>query len=106
MVSIKDASAHYSPLEYIILRFNGLDQRLQRELELMAMVMEGLQGSENRVRYDIIGHSGENPHIPFVKRDLPPNNEKKRLQVLEVHNSHFFENFNIYLFKFTVLALI
>ena len=50
----------------------------------MAMVMEGLQGSENRVRYDIIGHSGEDPHISFVNRDIPPDNEKKRLDVLEV----------------------
>ena len=48
------------------------------------MVMEGLQGSDNRVRYDIIGHSGEDPHIPFVNRDIPPDNEKKRLDVLEV----------------------
>ena len=68
----------------LLVRFNGLDQRLQRELELMAMVMEGLQGSESRVRYDIIGHSGENPHISFVNRDMPPDNEKKRLEVLEV----------------------
>ncbi|KAL5256307.1 hypothetical protein ACHWQZ_G011506 [Mnemiopsis leidyi] len=69
-------------------RFNGLDQRLQRELELMAMVMEGLQGSDNRVRYDIIGHSGEDPHIPFVNRDIPPDNEKKRLDVLEEMHAH------------------
>ena len=53
---------------------------------MMAMVMEGLHGSESRVRYDVIGHSGEHPHIPFVKRDLPPDNEKKRLQVLEVRD--------------------
>ena len=51
----------------------------------MAMVMEGLHGSEHRVRYEIIGHSGENPHISFVKSDLPPDNEKKRLEVLEVN---------------------
>ena len=50
----------------------------------MAMVMEGLHGSESRVRYDIIGHSGEDPHISFVNRDMPPDNEKKRLDVLEV----------------------
>ena len=45
----------------------------------MAMVMEGLHGSESRVRYDVIGHSGESPDIPFVGRDLPPADEKQRL---------------------------
>ena len=50
----------------------------------MAMVMEGLEGSESRLKYDIIGHSGESSSIQFVKRGVRPSNEKERLKVLEV----------------------
>ena len=69
---------------YVLFRFNSLDQRLQRELEVIAMVMEGLHQAEARVKYDIIGHSGENPEIVFSPRNNPPQNENDRLKILEV----------------------
>ena len=50
----------------------------------MVMVMEGLDGAHQRVRYDVVGHSGEDPHIPFLSRDTPPANERERLQLIEV----------------------
>merc|ERR1719270_590490 len=47
-------------------RFNGHDQRLERMMESSLMVMEAFEGHEDKFTYDIVGHSGEEPAIPFV----------------------------------------
>lgn len=39
-------------------RFNGLDNRLQRELESIVLVMEAFDGYEEKFKYEIVGHSG------------------------------------------------
>lgn len=65
-------------------RFNGYDQRLERELEAIVMVMEAFEGFESRVEYDIIGHSGESHSIPFVHHKNPPKDPKSRLDVIKV----------------------
>lgn len=65
-------------------RFNGYDQRLDRELEAVVMVMEAFEGFEKRVRYDIVGHSGESKCIPFVDVKNPPNDPKMRLNAIRV----------------------
>ena len=62
-------------------RFNGHDQRLERMLESALMVMEALYGFDDRFKYDIVGHSGEDNNIPFVLASKAPENEKQRLQV-------------------------
>lgn len=67
-------------------RFNGYDQRLDRELEAVVMVMEAFEGFEKRVRYDIVGHSGEGKCIPFVDVKNPPNDAKARLNTIRVCN--------------------
>lgn len=67
-----------------ILRFNGYDGRLDRELEAVVLVMEAFEGFENKLQYDIIGHSGESPSIPFVKMQEPPKNNKEKLDVIRV----------------------
>ena len=36
-------------------RFNGVDNRLERELESVLMVMEAFEGFESKIKYDIIG---------------------------------------------------
>jgi len=69
-------------------RFNGHDQRLERMLESCLMVMEGLQGYTERIKYDIVGHSGEDNDIPFVGVAKPPENEKERLKVLKEMHAH------------------
>ena len=65
-------------------RFNGFDGRLDRELEAVTMVMEAFQGFEQRVQYDVVGHSGETHQLQFVDHKYPPTNEKMRLQVIKV----------------------
>lgn len=69
---------------FICFRFNSYDGRLDRELEAVIMVMEAFQGFENRIQYDIVGHSGEAPSIPFVDKMHPPANNKERLDILRV----------------------
>ena len=69
-------------------RFNGHDQRLERMMESALMVMEALEGYSERIRYDIIGHSGEESDLPFVRLGNEPKNERDRLQVLRNMHAH------------------
>ncbi|RZC39738.1 von Willebrand factor A domain-containing protein 8 [Asbolus verrucosus] len=69
-------------------RFNGYDGRLDRELEAAVLVMEAFQGFEDKIQYDIIGHSGEDVSIPFVKLKEPPKNNKERLDVIRKMHAH------------------
>ena len=62
-------------------RFNGHDQRLERMLESCLMVMEALEGYSERIKYDIVGHSGEDNDIPFVPILKAPENDMERLKV-------------------------
>ena len=62
-------------------RFNGHDQRLERMLESCLMVMEALEGYSERIKYDIVGHSGEDNDIPFVPILKAPDNDMERLKV-------------------------
>jgi hypothetical protein len=69
-------------------RFNGHDQRLQRMMESTLMVMEGLEGFGDRIKFDISGHSGEDNDIPFVSHMKTPENNKERLKVLKDMHAH------------------
>ena len=70
-------------------RFNGYDQRLNRMLQAICMVMESFDGiPEEKVVYDIVGHSGETPCMPFVTFDSRPQNEKDYLKVLRNMHAH------------------
>lgn len=48
------------------------------------MVMEAFEGFETRVRYDIVGHSGESRNIPFVNEKKPPADSNARLETIKV----------------------
>lgn len=65
-------------------RFNSYDGRLDRELEAVVLVMEAFEGFQDKIQYDIFGHSGDTPQIEFVNRKLPPKNNKERLDVIRV----------------------
>lgn len=65
-------------------RFNGYDGRLDREMEACVMVMEAFSGYEGKFQYDIVGHSGDDYNIVFVKHTQPPANNKRRLEVIKV----------------------
>lgn len=65
-------------------RFNSYDGRLERELEAVVLLMEAFQGFEDKIKYDIMGHSGDAHDIRFVVADSPPTNDMQRLQVIRV----------------------
>eukprot|EP00092_Neocalanus_flemingeri_P037789 GFUD01041137.1.p1 GENE.GFUD01041137.1~~GFUD01041137.1.p1 ORF type:complete len:1900 (+),score=456.60 GFUD01041137.1:60-5702(+) len=69
-------------------RFNGHDQRLERMMEATLMVMEGLEGFGDRIKFDICGHSGEESDLPFVSHMKAPENNKERLKVLKEMSAH------------------
>ncbi|KAJ3102237.1 hypothetical protein HDU97_000673 [Phlyctochytrium planicorne] len=69
-------------------RFNGHDGRLTRCLETALMIMESLEGMEDKYRYDIVGHSGDSECIEFVPVGKPPKNELERLKVLQNMAAH------------------
>jgi hypothetical protein len=69
-------------------RFNGVDNRLERELESVLMVMEALKGFENKIMYDIVGHSGDSYSLRFVDSQAPPKNEAERLKILKTMLAH------------------
>ncbi|CAH1119198.1 unnamed protein product [Phaedon cochleariae] len=69
-------------------RFNSYDGRLDRELEAAVLVMEAFQGYEDKIKYDIIGHSGDEYNIVFVPRDRPPTNSKDMLEVIRTMHAH------------------
>lgn len=79
-------------------RFNGFDGRLDREMEAVVMVMEAFDGFEQRVKYDVVGHSGETHEIRFVDHKSPPANAKERLEVIKViHHIYYNILFVVYL---------
>ncbi|KAF9801629.1 hypothetical protein SFRURICE_012201 [Spodoptera frugiperda] len=61
-------------------RFNSYDGRLERSMEAVVLLTEALKGYEARIRYDMLGHSGEEHALQLVRLDRPPENEKERLQ--------------------------
>lgn len=69
-------------------RFNGYDGRLDRVMESALMLMEAFDGFEQKFKYDIIGHSGEDFKLEFTKGDTPPKNNKERLEILKVMHAH------------------
>jgi hypothetical protein len=69
-------------------RFEGYDGRLTRMLQATALVMEALDGMEDKFDYSIAGHSGDSNCIELVKFGNPPRNAKERLDVLETMIAH------------------
>lgn len=46
--------------------------------------MEAFDGFNDRVQYDIVGHSGETHQIQFVDHKNPPKDAKMRLETIKV----------------------
>ena len=40
------------------------------------------------LQFDIVGHSGDSPEIPFVSHDAPPKNNKERLDIMKQMHAH------------------
>uniref|UniRef100_A0A2A4JAX2 von Willebrand factor A domain-containing protein 8 n=1 Tax=Heliothis virescens TaxID=7102 RepID=A0A2A4JAX2_HELVI len=69
-------------------RFNSYDGRLERSMEAVVLLTEALKGYEARIRYDMLGHSGEEHALELVRVDRPPEDEKKRLQIIRTMHAH------------------
>ncbi|CAF3396834.1 unnamed protein product [Rotaria sp. Silwood1] len=69
-------------------RFNGVDNRLERQCECVLMFLESLSGFEHKFVYDIVGHSGDEHSIELVKKNQPPKNNKERLKLLKLMYTH------------------
>ncbi|KAG8186062.1 hypothetical protein JTE90_005415 [Oedothorax gibbosus] len=69
-------------------RFNGHDDRLQRQLESVVLVMEAFDKYQDKFKYEIVGHSGEEYNLEFSKFDRPPKNEKERLDLIRNMIAH------------------
>ncbi|XP_033322690.2 von Willebrand factor A domain-containing protein c12.2 [Megalopta genalis] len=69
-------------------RFNGYDGRLDREMEACVMVMEAFSGYEGKFQYDVVGHSGDEYDIVFVKHTQPPTDNRQRLGVIQMMHAH------------------
>ncbi|KJH40797.1 hypothetical protein DICVIV_13241 [Dictyocaulus viviparus] len=69
-------------------RFNGYDKRLQKSLEAALMVMISFEGKEDKIAYDVIGHSGDGPSINFITNGHYPKNNKERLDILKQMLAH------------------
>ena len=52
------------------------------------MLMEALAGLDHKYVYEIIGHSGETHHLPFVEFGMPPRNRRERLAVVNGMVNH------------------
>eukprot|EP00755_Sulcionema_specki_P015420 Sspe_Gene.9679::Locus_3257_Transcript_1_1_Confidence_1.000_Length_5642::g.9679::m.9679 len=61
--------------------FNSVDQRLDRSVEAAIMIMESLKGMEDRIEYEVIGHSGDDAAIELIPFGKPPMNKKERLEM-------------------------
>ncbi|XP_047029984.1 von Willebrand factor A domain-containing protein 8 [Helicoverpa zea] len=69
-------------------RFNSYDGRLERSMEAVVLLTEALKGYEARIRYDMLGHSGEEHALELVTVDRPPDNEKERLKIIRLMHAH------------------
>eukprot|EP01060_Flectonema_neradi_P023062 TRINITY_DN3129_c0_g2_i1.p1 TRINITY_DN3129_c0_g2~~TRINITY_DN3129_c0_g2_i1.p1 ORF type:complete len:1879 (+),score=356.83 TRINITY_DN3129_c0_g2_i1:191-5827(+) len=63
-------------------RFNSVDHRLDRSVEAAIMITESFKGTDDRIEYSMIGHSGDSPSIPLVEFGQPPQNKKERLETV------------------------
>ena len=96
-------------------RFQGMDQRLERMLQTLLLLMEALKvdgsshddNGNHLIEYSIVGHSGDGPKIPLVEfKKIKPNNEKEIFQILERVVAHTqFCNSGDYTLEATKLAV-
>ncbi|CAF4203208.1 unnamed protein product [Rotaria socialis] len=67
-------------------RFNGVDNRLERQCECVLMFLESLAGFEHKFTYDIVGHSGDEHSIELIRDEHESMAESKSINRLLVSN--------------------
>jgi hypothetical protein len=78
-----DADFSFLSLPSFLLQHTHSDLRLDRLCATVVMLMEALAGLEHKYTYEIVGHSGETHHLPFVEFGSPPRNSRERLHVVQ-----------------------
>jgi len=68
-------------------RFNGEDGRLDRMAQAVVMLMESLAGFDHKYCWNIVGHSGNGPELPFVEFGNPPKTRMQRASVVSAMTS-------------------
>lgn len=63
-------------------RFNGEDGRLDRMIQAIVMIMESLDSFDHKYAWNIVGHSGSGPDMPFAEFGNPPRSRAQRAQVV------------------------
>ena len=69
-------------------RFNGVDNRLERQCECVLMFLESVAGFEHTFVYDIVGHSGDEHSIDLVRKNQAPKNNKEQLKLIKLMYTH------------------
>jgi len=70
-------------------RFNGMDHRLERMIEVVLLIIESMPQESDLYDYAITGHSGDSSQIQFVDWGKEkPTNEKERFEVLQSMIAH------------------
>lgn len=69
-------------------RFNSQDQRLDRLVEALCMIVMALKGFESKISYGVIGHSGSSAVIPLIDFDHPPHSPAEILKVVKQMQLH------------------
>jgi hypothetical protein len=64
-------------------RFDSVDSRFGRSMEIAALIMEACWGMENKWDYCIVAHNGKMSCIDLVQYGKPPINGKERFRVLQ-----------------------
>jgi hypothetical protein len=82
LIFVVDASASME-------RFNGYDKRLDRTLDCLVMIMEALDGWEQKYAYEIVGHSGDQPAVELgAPLGRPPRSRADRWRLLRRVATH------------------
>ena len=70
-------------------RFQGMDQRLERMIEVVLLILESMPIDSHLYDYAITGHSGDSSQIKFVEwGNNKPQNEKERFEILQSMIAH------------------
>jgi len=70
-------------------RFNGMDHRLERMIEVVLLIMESIPSDSELYDYAITGHSGDSSSIKFIDWGKgKPINEKDRFEILQSMIAH------------------
>uniref|UniRef100_A0A915KL88 VWFA domain-containing protein n=1 Tax=Romanomermis culicivorax TaxID=13658 RepID=A0A915KL88_ROMCU len=69
-------------------RFNGYDHRLEKSLEATLMLMKSFEGFEDKIKFEIVGHSGEQPDVELSTLNNPPKDDSDRLKILKSMLAH------------------